>query len=238
MLHMAFHPSNQLMFKIPLTSQNKTKELFIELSHFTPWFIGQFNQPWHDPHSAPLWSIGSGRKCLLKWSTSGRKSNLWLPAKMLAFVNLQIEHILFVLQQSCPCYTFAAFLFFFSFLFCFNSSFEVIHLLCLHHCSFLVFIYYLVFYFFLVSFSSLSPETSSTSIVLFVFLFSLLLLLFFSFYFPVFFIIVQTVFILPILSPNCFISLFVFLRPGAVAEWLASSAPNLWTRVQSPVPPC
>ena len=27
-------------------------------------------------------------------------------------------------------------------------------------------------------------------------------------------------------------------RPGAVAEWLASSAPNLWTRVQSPVPPC
>ena len=26
--------------------------------------------------------------------------------------------------------------------------------------------------------------------------------------------------------------------PGAVAEWLASSAPNLWTRVQSPVPPC
>ena len=44
-----------------------------------------------------------------------------------------------------------------------------------------------------------------------------------------------------VLYPSGSITLILYLRqigPGAVAEWLASSAPNLWTRVQSPVPPC
>ena len=30
----------------------------------------------------------------------------------------------------------------------------------------------------------------------------------------------------------------LWVGPGAVAEWLATSAPNLWTWVQSLVPPC